>query len=182
MIAEEVASTDDLVTVFDVSLPPVAPVTSAKGHQAVDLLESLILSKGPIELPAPVHRLTPGLYSRELTMPANTLFTSKVHKTEHQYIVSKGVCDVWLENIGWHRIVAPFHGITLPGSRRVLRIIEETTWTTFHPSPLVNIAELEESLVETREIKPLNEALKHIIDELPAGFTPDRFLVVGGAE
>lgn len=115
------------------STPAASSVTSEATHAKLDLLEAWMRARGPVTPPEPVHRFTPGLYSRELTMAAGLLLNSKIHRTEHQYIVSRGVALVFDEEQGWHPVVAPYHGITKPGTRRTLYILEETTWTTFHP-------------------------------------------------
>lgn len=78
--------------------------------------------------------------------------TSKIHKTEHQFIVSKGKAEVWVPGDGWQLIVAPYHGITKAGTRRALKIIEETIWTTFHPTDKTNLAEVEAELIEAHDI------------------------------
>ena len=85
-------------------------------------------------------------------MPKGLLCTSKIHKTEHQYVVSKGVLKVWSEEMGWELIRAPFIGITKPGARRALHIIEDTVWTTFHPTTLTDLKEIEAALIEPHQI------------------------------
>ncbi len=65
-------------------------------------------------------------------MPAGSLITSKIHKTEHPYIVSYGKVAVSIDGDDWNEITAPYTGITIPGTRRVLYIIEDCIWTTFH--------------------------------------------------
>jgi hypothetical protein len=78
------------------------------------------------------HRFTDGMYIREIFMPAGSLITSKIHKTEHPYIVSYGKVAVSIDGDDWDEITAPYTGITKPGTRRVLYIIEDCIWTTFH--------------------------------------------------
>ena len=78
------------------------------------------------------HRFTDGMYIREIFMPAGSLITSKVHKTEHPYIVSYGKVAVSIDGDDWDEITAPYTGITKPGTRRILYIIEDCIWTTFH--------------------------------------------------
>lgn len=78
------------------------------------------------------HRFTDGMYIREIFMPAGSLITSKIHKTEHPYIVSYGKVAVSIDSEDWNEIIAPYTGITKPGTRRVLYIIEDCIWTTFH--------------------------------------------------
>jgi hypothetical protein len=78
------------------------------------------------------HRFTDGMYIREIFMPAGSLITSKVHKTEHPYIVSYGKVAVSIDGDEWDEITAPYTGITKPGTRRILYILEDCIWTTFH--------------------------------------------------
>jgi hypothetical protein len=72
------------------------------------------------------------MYIREIFMPAGSLITSKIHKTEHPYIISYGKTAVSIDGNEWNEITAPYTGITVPGTRRVLYIIEDCIWTTFH--------------------------------------------------
>lgn len=78
------------------------------------------------------HKFTDGMYIREIFMPAGSLITSKIHKTEHPYIVSFGKAAVSIDGDDWNEITAPYTGITKPGTRRVLYILEDCIWTTFH--------------------------------------------------
>jgi hypothetical protein len=78
------------------------------------------------------HRFTDGMYIREIFMPAGSLITSKVHKTEHPYIVSYGKVAVSIDGDDWDEITAPYTGITKSGTRRILYILEDCIWTTFH--------------------------------------------------
>ena len=99
------------------------------------------------------HTFTPGLYSRQIFMPAGSMLTSKIHKTEHQFIVSSGRVTVYSESGSVETLSAPHIGITKPGTRRFLLVHEDTTWTTFHANPkgISDWAEMEAELVERRE-------------------------------
>ena len=44
------------------------------------------------------HMFTDGMYIREIFMPAGSLITSKIHKTEHPYIVSYGKVAVSIDS------------------------------------------------------------------------------------
>jgi hypothetical protein len=94
-----------------------------------------------------VHRFTPGLYIREIFMPAGMLCVSKVHNTEHPYIISKGVVSVFIPGKGVDVLSAPHTGITLPGTRRLLYIHEDVIWTTFHPTDLTDLEEIEQAII-----------------------------------
>lgn len=80
------------------------------------------------------HRFVDGAYVREIFMPKGTLLTSKIHKLRHPYFIMKGDCSVLTEK-GLVRLKAPYHGITEPGTKRVLYIHEDTIWITVHTNP-----------------------------------------------
>lgn len=100
----------------------------------VDRLEVAISDLPPIECTL-VHRFTPGLYIRELTMPKGALITSQIHNTCHPFTISQGIAQVSIDGQDWEQFEAPYTGITKPGTRRVLLILEKCIWTTFHPLP-----------------------------------------------
>ncbi len=109
------------------------------------------------ECPAPpiqpvTHRFTPGLYSREIRMQAGLVCTSKIHKTHHQFVVSKGRFMMWSENAGWEEYSAPFHGETKPGARRAFHILEDTVFCLFYPTTLTDPAEIEREMIEFHPI------------------------------
>jgi hypothetical protein len=110
-------------------------VIHRENDQAVDQLEALMLEQGELVDCPLVHRFTDGMYIRQIFMPKGTLITSKIHKTQHPYTVSLGAVAVSIDGGDWERIVAPYTGITNPGTRRILYILEDCIWTTYHPLP-----------------------------------------------
>ena len=120
----------------------------------IDELESKMVEYEPVNCPL-IHRFVPGLYIREIFMPADSLVTSQIHKTEHPFVVSLGSAYVKINDKEWELIEAPYTGITKPGTRRVLYIEKDCIWTTFHPIDIKPADDSEEAL---------NEALR-LIDE-----------------
>jgi hypothetical protein len=100
----------------------------------------------PIE---PVHHFADGLYAREITIPAGTILTGKVHSTEHLNIISAGRIAVWTED-GMKIVAAPCTLISRPGTKRVGFALEDTVWTTIHANPqnLTDLAALELALID----------------------------------
>lgn len=95
-----------------------------------------------VEVPV-IHRFTPGFYIRQVTVKRGIVLVTHTHKTEHPFIVTSGKSLVWSEETGQPMPVdAPFTGITKKGTRRVILVHEDTTWTTFHPNP-DNIQDIE---------------------------------------
>ena len=110
------------------------PVKAVKKWDAIDKLEGYMSTK-PRLFGNLTERGTPGLYSRELFMPAGMLCTSRIHKTCHQFVVSEGVVTVYNTVSDTQDLFkAGHHGITYPGTRRVLYIHEDCRWVTFHPT------------------------------------------------
>jgi hypothetical protein len=123
------------------------------------MVENLDLVECPV-----THVFTEGLYTREIFMPAGSLVTSKIHKTEHPYVLSKGKLLVCIDKGEWVEMVAPYTGVTKPGTRRVAYIIEDTIWTTFHANPddLTDLDEIENLIIEEHE-NPLLSNIKNLI-------------------
>ena len=96
------------------------------------------------------HVFTPGLYARELSLPRGTIVVTKIHNTEHPFVVSKGVVRVFIEGVGWETITAPHLGVTKPLTRRVALIVEDCVWTTFHPTNKTTPEEVESDVIIPR--------------------------------
>ena len=101
----------------------------------LDELESVMLREGEVINFPLVHRFTDGMYIRQIFMPKDSLITSKIHITDHPYTVSLGAVGVSIDGKEWEHIVAPYTGITKAGTRRILYILEDCIWTTYHPIP-----------------------------------------------
>lgn len=99
--------------------------------KSIDELETILKEMPQIDCPLN-HSFTKNLYTRTILMPSGSLIVSKIHKTEHPFIVSKGVAYVKVNDGVWDRIEAPYLGITQPGTRRVLVIESDCIWSTMH--------------------------------------------------
>jgi hypothetical protein len=108
-------------------------IIERENDSIIDKLESVMLEQGEVVDCPLVHRFTDGMYIRQIFMPKGTVITSKIHKTQHPFTVSLGAVAVSIDGGEWDRIVAPYTGITNPGTRRVLYIMEDCIWTTYHP-------------------------------------------------
>lgn len=110
--------------------------------------EMLMLTLPQIEIP-PVHRFTNGLYSREVTVPKDTLLTGEVHKTGYLTIVSKGDISVLSDDgQGTKRIKAPFAFVSTNKVKRIAYAHEETVWTTIHATDELNIEKIEKEIFD----------------------------------
>ena len=121
--------------------------TGAPTREQIQRLESFMIEAPQLQI-EPVHHFSDGVYAREITIPAGTLLTGKVHSTEHLNIVSSGSIVVWTED-GMKQVDAPFTMVSRPGTKRVGLALTDTVWTTIHanPSNTRDMAKLESELI-----------------------------------
>ncbi|WP_321842686.1 hypothetical protein [Burkholderia cepacia] len=113
----------------------------------VEVLESQIEKLPQAECPVR-HIFAPGIYAREMTIPAGVVLTGAVHRTEHLNIVSKGRITVSTDD-GMKEVCAPFTFVSKPGTKRVGYAHEETVWTTIHATTTTDLDQLVEELTES---------------------------------
>lgn len=112
----------------------------------VNRLEAEISQMNQVECPV-WHHFAPGLYARCMLIPARTVLTGAVHKTEHLCIVS-GDIDVTTD-VGVRRITHPHTIISSkPGTKRAGFAHADTFWTTIHATDETDLDKLVEELVE----------------------------------
>ena len=137
----------------------VLPPETLEFRDMVEIAMMDMVESGEFEVQdAPVqHIFTEGLYTRQITMSTNQRILSKIHKTNHPFVISKGKCIVWTfteDGVKQQILEAPYTGVTEVGTLRVLQIVDETIWTTFHPNPNnETVEEIEERIIEKRENK-----------------------------
>ena len=135
--------------------------------ERLDELEAVMLENFPIINCPLVHRFTEGLYVREIFMPAGSLITSKIHKTQHQFFILKGAVSVWTNEEEEVYLEAPYIGTTEPGTRRLLYIWEDCIWATSHPNPdNETVEQIEERIIEKYDNPLLPEELKQKLKEI----------------
>lgn len=120
-----------------------------RAFEAMDDLEVGLMGLPPVEMPL-THAFTPGLYIRTIFMPAGTLLTSKIHKTQHPFVITRGRVTVFDPEGGSVELSAGHMGITQPGTRRVLYTHEDTVWSTFHVTTETDPEKIEATITEAR--------------------------------
>lgn len=108
-------------------------------------LEDYIVKNLDPEMIEWVHRFAPGMYSREMIVPAGCMLTGSIHKSEHFSIFLEGVLLVPGE-YGSKIIEAPQIEIAKPGTKRVGVALTDLRWITFHRTDATTLEEAEEEL------------------------------------
>ncbi len=83
------------------------------------------------EQPEPRHFFAPGMYLRELVVPAGMLIVGKIHKHEHFLMVLKGKAEV-ISEFGRMTVEAGHISISPAGVKRVVLALEDTQFVTVH--------------------------------------------------
>ena len=80
------------------------------------------------------HHFAPGLYVRVLYVRAGTVFTGALHKTRHFFSLMQGSVAV-VDSLGkQQQLTAPHLGITEPGTKRAVYVLEDAIWVNYHPT------------------------------------------------
>lgn len=100
------------------------------------------------------HHFAPGVYIREIFMPAGAIVIGKIHKTEHFNIIQQGRLLIFSEG-GSRELEAPTTFVSKPFIQKVLYILEDTVWSTVHLTQERDLEALERELIEPDESYPL---------------------------
>lgn len=95
------------------------------------------------------HTFAPGMYAREIFLPAETFIVGKIHKHAHLNIVTRGRCTVVTE-FGRREVDASAGPVTFTsdaGAKRALYVHEDTVWTTIHAVNSTDLAEIEREII-----------------------------------
>jgi hypothetical protein len=109
----------------------------------------------PLECPTSGH-FAPGVYCREIFMPAGTFVVGHKHKTEHLNVILTGRARVLMNGVV-REFAAPFTFKSYAGVRKVLFILEDCTWMTVHPTTETDLEKITEAIID-------REASANIID------------------
>lgn len=126
---------------------------------AIDIadIESRMLTQEQVECPV-VHRFSPGLYIREVFMPAGTIALGHHQKHEHLNIFLKGSVTIVNDDLTTSELVAPMIFTGKPG-RKFGYIHEDVVWLNIYPTNETDIETLEEILLDKSDTWKTNHEL-----------------------
>lgn len=95
------------------------------------------------------HIFTPGIYAREITIPADVAMTGKIHRERHLNFLVSGRVKVFTEFGGLEEMEGPLVMVSEPGTKRALHTLSEVVWTTVHHNPNneTDLEKLEEMVI-----------------------------------
>lgn len=93
------------------------------------------------------HHFAPGIYVRELRIPAGVCLTGAVHKTEHLNICLRGILRVVSATMPDKVVRGGDIFVSPPGTKRAAYVEEDAIWLTVHATEETDIETLESMLV-----------------------------------
>ena len=100
------------------------------------------------------HSFADGCYIREIFNPANELLVTKIHKKEHPFFLMQGEMSILTED-GVKHLKAPYHGITKPGTKRIIYTHSDCIFITVHATEETDVAKIEEQVIAKDFSDPL---------------------------
>jgi quercetin dioxygenase-like cupin family protein len=125
-----------------------------------DKLEPHMLQLPQVECPV-VHHFGPGIYIREVTIPAGTFVAGHAHKHEHLNLLLSGEIKFLGEDGQLKTLKAPMIVISPPG-RKIAYTVTETVWQNIHATEETDLQKLEEMFVEKSEAWISNDEAKRL--------------------
>jgi len=98
-------------------------------------------------------------YIREMFMPAGHIMTTKIHKKDHPFFLLKGKMTIASENFNGD-IKAPYQGITIAGTKRVIYSHSDCILITVHSTDKLTVEEVEEDVIAKDFNDPLVSLLQ----------------------
>ncbi len=118
-----------------------------KTFQAEALMKELPCAKHLTKL---FHHFAPGLYARELHIPAGMTLTGQIHKFKNLNILSKGRMLVSGEE-GIREVEAPFTVVSPAGTKRIAFALTDCVWTTILATEETDVPTIERLFVTDSE-------------------------------
>tara|TARA_R110002167_G_scaffold6249_7_gene28544 strand:- start:2718 stop:3218 length:501 start_codon:yes stop_codon:yes gene_type:complete len=115
-----------------------------------------------------IHHFAPNLYAREMHIPQGQVIVGKIHKHAHVNNISVGKIAVSTEFGEVEVYEAPHQWVSQPGTKRAVLAVEDTIWTTYHPTKETDLSLIEEQVIAKD------------FEELDAMKLPDGTLQIGG--
>tara|TARA_B100001287_G_scaffold37697_1_gene26993 strand:+ start:328 stop:942 length:615 start_codon:yes stop_codon:yes gene_type:complete len=133
-------------------------------NSGIALSQKELHEKNPVK-----HSFADGCYIREIFNPAGELLVTKIHKKEHPFFLMKGKMSILTDN-GIIHIQAPYHGITKPGTKRIIYTHTDCIFVTVHATNKTNVAEIEKEVIAedfndpTINLETLKKLEKQIVE------------------
>ena len=127
--------------------PVEMPCSKEEFREGIFNLEALMLEMTDHHTESEVeHFFADGSYGRKMTIKKGTVIVGKIHKHSHINVISQGVIDVWTE-FDRVRYEAPITFVSKPLTKRLVKAVEDTVWTTIHVTEETDLDKIESEVI-----------------------------------
>lgn len=91
------------------------------------------------------HEFIDGLYKRQITLPAGTLATGKIHPVDHMDVMLSGEMLIATES-GYDHLVAPLTLTSRAGVKKAGQSLTDVVWVTYHPTRSTTVEDVEKEI------------------------------------
>ena len=119
---------------------------AGRSRQAATVLEQSMRRELKLLDIRPRHTFSPGIYAREITIPAGTLVIGMIHKYPQMNILSQGVLTILMED-RVRVIQSPYTVVSPAGTKRAAYAYTQCVWTTILATEETDIAKIESHFV-----------------------------------
>ena len=127
-------------------------------------IELALLSKEQVECPV-FHRFGPGVYIREVHIPAGTVSIGHHQRSEHLNVMLTGRVTMIKDNGAVQELVAPAIFTSKPG-RKIGYIHEDMVWLNVYATQERNIEKLEDMFLEKSDSWKENNAMQNALSKM----------------
>ena len=120
-------------------------ISELKPIERVQAIEDYIKEQPQLDIPVN-HYFAGGVYEREMLAPANSMFTGKIHLTEHIAKLVSGTMTI-TDGDTAGTFTGPKTFISKPGDKRAGIAHTDCVFSTFHAIDEQQIDEIEKQLV-----------------------------------
>ena len=127
-------------------------------HERIDSVIEKMMTMQQADTPV-IHRFSPGLYIREIHIPAGVFSIGHLQRTEHFNVMLKGRVIIINKDGTTTDFIAPQSYTAKPG-RKVGYIVDDMVWQNIYATDETDIDKLEEMFLDKNEAVRLNESMR----------------------
>jgi len=120
------------------------PVSIRKVMQLEEMIKENLEQIDPETLTK--HYFADGIYVRSMFLPADSVATGKIHRTQHITIVCNGTVRITTDE-GVKQITGPAIFVSEPGIKKAVYALTDTTILNVHPAENQDLKEIEQKCI-----------------------------------
>lgn len=122
-------------------------IASISREKIIQLEQAISEQLPPVDLdPLTFHHFAPGVYLRELRIPAGVVLTGKIHRFETMNILAAGTIRVTTDD-GVKELTAPAIFNSAPGVKKAGFAVTDVVFLNIHPTDNTDLDEIEEEFI-----------------------------------